>query len=250
MGVLTGSPQGYWNAATGIATNFWALGSSLLNNPADTTSQIANGLLLSMASPDRLFNSYRDNKNDVEILASLYELQGNTAASAAVRAKYDAEMAINLVPVGRIGKLGEAATEWGFIGPIPRSPSEIASSWQGKAPYIGVDKYTDTTIREGTLVVGAAPGQSPYYTTMNGFESTGGTAVGYYDGLQIKRNFDNSAYPPYRNGVTIYKVSSDVLVGAGTTLANPQFGVGGVGQMFIPNFENVLIPLYSIPFKR
>lgn len=100
------------------------------------------------------------------------------------------------------------------------------------------------------MVVGAAPGQSPYYTTMNGFESTGGTAVGYYDGLQIKPNFDNSAYPPYRNDVTIYKVSSDVLVGAGTTLANPQFGVGGVGQMFIPNFENVLIPLYSIPFKR
>jgi filamentous hemagglutinin len=107
MGVLTGSPQGYWNAATGIATNFWALGSSLLNKPADTTSQIANGLLLSMASPDRLFNSYRDNKNDVEILASLYELQGNTAASAAVRAKYDAEMAINLLPAGRVGKLGE-----------------------------------------------------------------------------------------------------------------------------------------------
>lgn len=33
-------------------------------------------------------------------------MQGNTAASAAVRAKYDAEMAINLVPAGRVAKLG------------------------------------------------------------------------------------------------------------------------------------------------
>nr|WP_256596909.1 MULTISPECIES: hemagglutinin repeat-containing protein [unclassified Pseudomonas] len=106
-GSITGLPKGYWDAAAGAATNFWALGSSLLNQPADTTSQIANGLLLSMASPDRLLSSYRDNKNDVEILTYLYQLQGDTAASAAVRAKYDAEMAINLLPAGRVGKLGE-----------------------------------------------------------------------------------------------------------------------------------------------
>ncbi len=137
-----------------------------------------------------------------------------------------------------------------FLGPIPKSPSETAASWQGSGAYVGVDKYTDTVLREGSLVVGAVPGQSPYYTSMHGFESTGGSAKGYYEGLQIQANLANPKYPPYRNGVTIYKVMSDVKVGSGNALANPQFGVGGVGQVFIPNFENVLVPLYSIPFSR
>ncbi|PYC11604.1 hemagglutinin [Pseudomonas jessenii] len=117
-GVLTGSAQGYLGAATGVAANFWALGSSFLSNPLDTTSQIANGLLLSMSSPDRLWNSYRDNKNDVEILTYLYQLQGNTAAAAEIRAKYDAEMAINLLPAGRVGKLGEVGAEAGWLDAI------------------------------------------------------------------------------------------------------------------------------------
>ncbi|WP_259696203.1 hemagglutinin repeat-containing protein, partial [Pseudomonas brassicacearum] len=121
-GVLTGSAQGYWDATTGMATNFWTLGSSLLSHPADTTSQIANGLLLSMASPDRLLSSYRDNKNDVEILTYLYQLQGNTAASAAVRAKYDAEMAINLLPAGRVGKLG-GGIGWETVDALGAGPA-------------------------------------------------------------------------------------------------------------------------------
>lgn len=117
-GVLTGSAQGYLGATTGRAANFWALGSSFLSNPLDTTSQIANGLLLSMSSPDRLWSSYRDNKNDVEILTYLYQLQGNTAAAAEIRAKYDAEMAINLLPAGRVGKLGEVGAEAGWLDAI------------------------------------------------------------------------------------------------------------------------------------
>jgi filamentous hemagglutinin len=94
------------------------------------------------------------------------------------------------------------------------------------------------------------PGQSPYYTTLAGFYGTGGTAEGFYEGLQIQPNLTSPAYPPYRNGVTIYQVVSDTKAAAGTALANPQFGSGGVGQVFIPNYQNVLIPLYSIPFKR
>ena len=117
-GVLTGSAQGYFDAAKGAAINFWALGSSLLSHFPDTSSQIANGLLLSMASPDRVLNSYRDNKNDVEILDYLYQLQGNTAAAAAVRAKYDAEMAANLIPAGRIGALSELGAGKRWFSPI------------------------------------------------------------------------------------------------------------------------------------
>ncbi|WP_143167641.1 hypothetical protein [Massilia sp. CF038] len=33
-------------------------------------------------------------------------------------------------------------------------------------------------------------------------------------------------------------------------MANPAHGPGGVNQLFIPNYENALTPLYSIPFEK
>lgn len=137
-----------------------------------------------------------------------------------------------------------------FIGPLPQSPSQVAASWQGSGAYSGVDSYVNTTLPKGSLVVGSVPGQSPYYTTLSGFESTGGTAEGFYEGLQIQPNLTNPAYPPYRSGVTIYQVGSDTNAATGSALENPQFGPGGVGQVFIPNYQNSLTPLYSIPFKK
>jgi hypothetical protein len=99
-------------------------------------------------------------------------------------------------------------------------------------------------------VVGAAPGQTPFYTTLNGFESTGGTAEGYYQGLQMEPKFSNPAYPPYRSGVTVYQVNSNSTSAAtGTALANPQYGSGGLQQLVIPSYQNDLTPIYSIPFK-
>lgn len=143
-----------------------------------------------------------------------------------------------------------AAERANFIGPLPQSPSQVAASWQGSGAYSGVDTYINTTLSKGTQVVGSVPGQSPYYTTLMEFKRTGGTAEGFYEGLQIQPNLTNLAYPPYRSGVTIYEVGSDTRAAVGSALANPQFGPGGIGQVFIPNFQNSLTPIYSIPFKR
>jgi filamentous hemagglutinin len=99
-------------------------------------------------------------------------------------------------------------------------------------------------------VVGASPGQSPFFTTIKGFDSTGGTAEGYYEGLQVQPNTTNPNYPMYRPGVTVYKVNTDSTPAAtGNTLANPQYGPGNVPQLFIPGYDTSLTPLYSIPFK-
>ncbi len=172
-GSITGLPKGYWNAATGAATNFWALGNSLFKHPVDTTSQIANGLLFSMASPDRLLSSYRENKNDVEILTYLYQLQGDTAASAAVRAKYDAEMAINLVPAGRVGKLGEVVGwERQFLEGA-KGGSSVAND------FFAGTKYTDKVL--GQIKTGDLHGFPESVTTFQGAgqvtKITGGDGV-------------------------------------------------------------------------
>lgn len=131
------------------------------------------------------------------------------------------------------------------------SPSSQATAWQGTAPYTGIDSYVDVNLPQGLYVVGAAPGQSNYYTTIEEFNNSGSTAEAYYSMLQIEPNTTNSNYSLYRDGVTVYRVNqiSPAAFSSATT-ANPQFGIGGASQFFIPNFEDVLTPIYSIPFKK
>jgi filamentous hemagglutinin len=136
-------------------------------------------------------------------------------------------------------------------GDTTLTPSQQAKAWQGSGAYPGVDTYADVTLTKGTFVVGAAPGQSPFYTTFGGFSNSGGTAEGYYQSLQIQPNLTNLAYPPYRNGVTIYQVSGNTPAAySASTTANPQFGPGGAPQFFIPSYLASLTPVFSIPFKK
>ncbi|MDE1150581.1 MAG: DUF6531 domain-containing protein [Azospirillaceae bacterium] len=128
------------------------------------------------------------------------------------------------------------------------TPAEQAKAWQGNERYPGVDDYKDITLQKGQIVVGASPGPSEYYTTMEAYEATGGTAEGYYNNLQIRPNIDNPDFPKYRSGVTVYEVAEEAPAATGQTLANPQYGTGGATQVFIPSYKTSLKPLYSIPF--
>jgi hypothetical protein len=131
------------------------------------------------------------------------------------------------------------------------SPAQLAQSWQGKGAYTGVDTYVNTTLPEGSYVVGAAPGQSAYYTTLEEFSKMDGLADTYYKKLQIQPNLTNPEFPPYRDGVTIYKVNhSSTQVAQGNALANSQFGPGGAAQLFVPDYARALTPVYSIPFRK
>jgi len=104
---------------------------------------------------------------------------------------------------------------------------------------------------KGTYVASAAPGQSAYYTSLSRFNGTDGTAQGYYQALQIQPNLTYPVYPAYRNGVTIYQVTGDAPAAySAATTANPQYGAGGTPQFFIPEYQNVLKPVFSIPFKN
>lgn len=134
--------------------------------------------------------------------------------------------------------------------PSGDSPSQLARGWQGSGSYPGVDSWSDTTLPKGTYVVGASPGQSQFYTTLDGFNATDGSAESYYQNLQIGPNTANPSYPPYRSGVTIYQVNTEDLSAASSNaLANPQFGPGGARQFFIPDYKSSLTPVYSVPFK-
>ena len=56
---------------------------------------------------------------------------------------------------------------------IPKA-SDLARAWQGNDVYIGIDKWRDIALKKGQKVVGGLPGQSEYYTTLNGFNRSKG----------------------------------------------------------------------------
>lgn len=127
------------------------------------------------------------------------------------------------------------------------SAAEQAAAWQGSGLYPGVDRYRNITLNPDTYIVGATPGQSNYYTTLSGMRRTGMDVIQYYEGVQVAPNLTNPAYDVVRDGLTIYRVTDITPAAFGRALANPQYGKGGLPQVFVPDFST-LQPAGFIPF--
>lgn len=154
-----------------------------------------------------------------------------------------------VAPGGRTGRIVfEAETleqAAGFQKKL--TPSQEAITWQGTELYPGIDRYKDITLKPGVYVVSASPGQGNYYTTISGLERTGLDVVKYYEGLQIAPNLTNAAYDVIRDGVIVYRVSESTPAAFSLTRANPQFGAGGLPQIYIPDYLS-LQPVEFFPF--
>lgn len=106
-GTVTGSAQGTGKALSEAVGSAWAL----LSNPVQGSEQIANGLVGLTKHPlDSLMSSVEASQTKAA-LASLYDMQGNTAASAAIRAQSDVEFALNFLPVNRVKTLAKLGAE-------------------------------------------------------------------------------------------------------------------------------------------
>lgn len=110
-----------------------------------------------------------------------------------------------------------------------------------------MDRYRNITLKPDTLIVGSTPGQSNYYTTLSGMQRTGMDVVKYYEGVQVAPNLTNPAYDVVRDGLTIYRVTETTPAAFARTLANPQYGAGGLPQVFVPAYST-LEPVGFIPF--
>ena len=54
----------------------------------------------------------------------------------------------------------------------------------------------------------------------------------------------------YRTGVTIYRLTQDVVAATGRAVENIDNGFGGYTQYVIKDFQNVLEPIWSVLLKR
>lgn len=110
-----------------------------------------------------------------------------------------------------------------------------AASWQGKGSYPGVDNWRNIGLEEGKLVYGGLPGQSNFYTSFKGLSRSGYNKSNLWEGLQVQ---SNPVHGP-RTEIGIYQVNAYTPAAFGTTYANPQFGSGGLPQIYIPDYSNL-----------
>ncbi len=118
-----------------------------------------------------------------------------------------------------------------------KNPTALARSWQGptKAPYVGVDSYTNTVLKKGTVLFTLYPyGPSPgNYFAGSPTVLKGGSAQGYNDFVQVAHSGNTRNARPMRTQVQAFVVKEDICVAKGTSLANPHLGTGGGIQYFI-----------------
>ncbi len=176
--------------------------------------------------------------NTLEMVTGTYNLNrgnealldGDYSKAAKHYAYFVGEQSLRYIIPAAIGGLKRAVLP-------PNNSSLLARSWQGSGNYPGVDNWRNIVLNEGKYVVGGLPGQSNYYTTLNGLRRSGLNTEKLWQGLQV------SPHPQfgYRNSVGIYRVPSRTNAAFGTTYANPQFGLGGLPQIYIPNYSHLTL---------
>jgi hypothetical protein len=120
-------------------------------------------------------------------------------------------------------------------------------SWQGQGDYPGVDDWTTAKIPGNFDLYGGLPGQSEYYTISQTITDTDTIVVDYWESLQVK------AHPEfgYRTIVGVFDIKNDsIVVAISKTLSNPQYGAGGAWQVYVGNFDEVLLVLDTIYLKQ
>ncbi|MEV7415596.1 ricin-type beta-trefoil lectin domain protein [Streptomyces sp. NPDC089919] len=128
---------------------------------------------------------------------------------------------------------------------LTQSPMAEAQGWQGSESYPGIDSYRSITLREGDTLYGGYPGPGAYLTTPDGFALAGGDATAYYQGVQV-----GAWKGTYRQFMREYTVTQNTQAAYGITEANPQYGAGGLPQVYLPNWQQVLSPVRDHPMKN
>ena len=147
------------------------------------------------------------------------------AAQLTAQAEHNAQVAVDF-------SAGTRAAER-FIA----TPSGQATLAQGSAKYPGVDSWIDGVLHAGETVWVGEPGISGFAATTQTATQVGNDATLLNQGLQVAARSGQ-----YRPGLTQMVLAQDLPAAFSTALANPQFGTGGLAQVFVPNIERVAIP--------
>ena len=105
-GGLAGTAQGAGAAISNVASSIW----SLLSNPLQSSEQLATGAMALSKNPlAAAWDSLAPGQAQ-EGLATVYQMQGDNEAAAAIRNQANTEFGLNFIPVERVASLGKIGT--------------------------------------------------------------------------------------------------------------------------------------------
>ncbi len=132
------------------------------------------------------------------------------------------------------------------LGYDPESAAGQAAMAQLGEPYGGVDAWENGTLQAGQRVAFGTPGVTGFGVTPETMAEAGSSS-NLFEGVQVgsKRLADASgsfadSAPGYRSSSAIYEATQDIPVGLSKALANPQFGAGGLDQMYVPAWRDLV----------
>lgn len=141
-------------------------------------------------------------------------------------------------------------------GQTPGSQAALSASFQGSGNYPGVDPLANRTLNPGERIYGLVDNTgkpSGYYvreSQLQEFLANGGTRESYNQGLQIRPGNNPSTATPakpygygsatnphgYRSELRAFEAVRPTQVAQGPTVANPQYGRGGMEQVYTDAF--------------
>lgn len=124
---------------------------------------------------------------------------------------------------------------------VGRDPAAAARKWQGPGndPYLGVDSYTNTVVKKGTVIYTLYPhGDQPgNYFVKSPSVLEAGDARTFNDSVQVahKGNWNHKKARDMRTQLHAYILGKDTCMAVGKAQHNPNLGSGGGTQYFIEN---------------
>ncbi|SDM10851.1 hypothetical protein [Pseudomonas indica] len=225
----SGAMQGIGAAVGQAKENIFALGKSLIQDFAGTSSQLVNGALQSAAQPDQMVQAFNQARTEAEAQAYLYRLQGNPEAAAKVEMEWATELALNLVGTrGGLARSGQLVDGAGEIVGLKKAPPTIEYKPEGSVVRQGNDPVCGSACN--TMVIRDVTG-------------------GFVDLSEVVEKFTNGIR---QTGVNVYEMST-VLAEYGVankptvTLTAPQLDKAlDAGRSVIVNLNGHFVIVDSV----
>ena len=122
-----------------------------------------------------------------------------------------------------------------------------AASWQGKGNYPGQDPMRNTQMQTGERYVAGVNQKgepSGYFVSERAYNehiANGGTRESFWQGVQVAPGgpkYGNANNPlGYREQLGVFEINRPIDAAVGPTVANPQYGRGGLEQYFTSNWN-------------
>ena len=266
--------RGAWEATAGLAELAWSISTvRMMVDPAgwqrDVTG-LAEGLAYGVTHPVEFGKAILDWDTWAEspgraighlvpdLLITLATAGGGAAARGARAAKAADELADVGSTFRRLDRLEDASQRSSFLErarqllpgrepPLPPpnipvgSPAGQAAAVQGKGVYPGVDDWYSARLGAGDEVAAGSVAALPELP-FSGFavprsvaDDVGGNARELFEGVQVQPHRG-----AYRDEVTVFRAREDIDVAVGIARNNPQFGPGGLRQLYLPGMQRLV----------